>query len=148
MILVGERMATVPGALTAVARLARTSGAKLAWVPRRAGDRGAVETGCLPNLLPGGRPVTDAAARVDAATAWGVASLPEHAGPRRRRDRRRRWPPASSAAWSSAASTPTTPADPAAFRAALDAARFVVALELRETDVTARRRRGLPGRRR
>ncbi|MGA8246742.1 MAG: NADH-quinone oxidoreductase subunit G, partial [Nocardioides sp.] len=60
VILVGERMATVPGALTAVARLAHTSGAKLAWVPRRAGDRGAVETGCLPNLLPGGRPVSDA----------------------------------------------------------------------------------------
>ena len=80
VILVGERMATVPGALTAVARLARTSGAKLAWVPRRAGDRGAVETGCLPNLLPGGRPLSDAAARVDAATTWGIDSLPEHEG--------------------------------------------------------------------
>ncbi len=76
VILVGERMATVPGALTAVASLARTSGAKLAWVPRRAGDRGALEAGCLPGLLPGGRPVTDASARVDAATAWGVAGLP------------------------------------------------------------------------
>ena len=42
----------------------------------------------------------------------------------------------SSAASSSAVSTPTTPADPAAFRAALDAAGFVVSLELRETDVT------------
>src|SRR3954468_22949808 len=80
VILVGERMATVPGALTAVVRLARTTGAKLAWVPRRAGDRGAVETGCLPNLLPGGRPVTDASARVDAATAWGVAGLPHQPG--------------------------------------------------------------------
>ena len=80
VILVGERMATVPGALTAVARLARTSGAKLAWVPRRAGDRGALETGCLPNLLPGGRPVADASARVDAATAWGVAGLPDQPG--------------------------------------------------------------------
>ncbi|HET6154304.1 MAG TPA: molybdopterin-dependent oxidoreductase, partial [Marmoricola sp.] len=49
-------------------------------VPRRAGDRGAVETGCLPNLLPGGRPVGDAAARVDLAAAWGVDSLPEQAG--------------------------------------------------------------------
>ncbi len=33
---------------------------KLAWVPRRAGERGAVEAGALPNLLPGGRPVADA----------------------------------------------------------------------------------------
>ena len=49
-------------------------------MPRRAGDRGAVEAGCLPNLLPGGRPVADAAARVDVATAWGVDRLPETAG--------------------------------------------------------------------
>jgi NADH-quinone oxidoreductase subunit G len=135
VILVGERMATVPGALTAVARLARTSGARLAWVPRRAGDRGAVETGCLPNLLPGGRPVTDPAARVDAATAWGVAGLPEQPG----RD--------ADAIVAAARSgelrglvvggvDPDDTADPAAFRAALDAASFVVALEQRETDVT------------
>ena len=80
VILVGERLATVPGALSAAADLARKSGARLAWVPRRAGDRGAVEAGCLPNLLPGGRPVADAAARVDAATTWGVDSLPETVG--------------------------------------------------------------------
>ncbi|MGI8645113.1 MAG: NADH-quinone oxidoreductase subunit G, partial [Nocardioides sp.] len=80
VILVGERMATVPGALSAVATLAQTTGAKLAWVPRRAGDRGAVEAGCLPNLLPGGRPVTDAAARVDLGTAWGIDHLPGDVG--------------------------------------------------------------------
>ena len=68
VILVGERLATVPGALSAAAGLAAKTGARLAWVPRRAGDRGAVETGCLPNLLPGGRPVSDAQARVDVAT--------------------------------------------------------------------------------
>ncbi|HET7070818.1 MAG TPA: NADH-quinone oxidoreductase subunit G [Nocardioides sp.] len=135
VILVGERMATSPGALTAVARLARTSGAKLAWVPRRAGDRGAVETGCLPNLLPGGRPVTDATARVDAATAWGVAGLPDRPG---------RDADAIIAAVGSGdlgglvvgGVDPDDTADPAAFRAALDAAKFVVALELRQTDVT------------
>jgi NADH-quinone oxidoreductase subunit G len=80
VILVGERMATVPGALTAAAALAGTTGARLAWVPRRAGDRGAVEAGCLPNLLPGGRPVSVADARVDAGAAWGVTSLPDRAG--------------------------------------------------------------------
>jgi NADH-quinone oxidoreductase subunit G len=80
VILVGERMAAVPGALSAVATLAGTTGAKLAWVPRRAGDRGAIETGCLPNLLPGGRPVAVADARVDAGAAWGVTSLPDQPG--------------------------------------------------------------------
>ena len=80
VVLVGERLATVPGALTAAADLAAKSGARLAWVPRRAGDRGAIEAGCLPNLLPGGRPVADAAARVDLAAAWGVDALPEAEG--------------------------------------------------------------------
>ncbi|HEX4687507.1 MAG TPA: NADH-quinone oxidoreductase subunit G [Nocardioides sp.] len=135
VILVGERMATVPGALTAVARLARTTGAKLAWVPRRAGDRGAVETGCLPHLLPGGRPVSDPGARVDAATAWGVAGLPERPG----RDADAIVAAAADAVLGGlvvGGVDPDDTADPAAFRAALDAAAFVVALEQRETDVT------------
>jgi NADH-quinone oxidoreductase subunit G len=48
IILVGERAAQTPGLLTAVAKLASDTGAKLAWVPRRAGDRGAVDAGLLP----------------------------------------------------------------------------------------------------
>jgi NADH-quinone oxidoreductase subunit G len=80
VILVGERMATSPGALSAVAALAEATGAKLAWVPRRAGERGAVEVGLLPTLLPGGRPLSDAVARVDLAAAWGVDVLPSIAG--------------------------------------------------------------------
>ncbi len=48
IILVGERAATSPGALKAVADLAASTGARLAWVPRRAGDRGAVDAGLLP----------------------------------------------------------------------------------------------------
>lgn len=80
VILVGERLAAVPGALTAAARLAATTGARLAWVPRRAGDRGALETGCLPTLFPGGRPVSDASARVDLGAAWGVEKLPTSEG--------------------------------------------------------------------
>ncbi len=135
VILVGERLATVPGALSAAAELARKSGARLAWVPRRAGDRGAVEAGCLPTLLPGGRPVADAAARVDAATSWGVDSLPEVAG---------RDADAIVAAINAGelgglvigGVDPDDTADPAATRAALAAASFVVALDLRETEVT------------
>ncbi len=48
IILVGERAAQTPGLLTAVAKLASDTGAKLAWVPRRAGDRGAIDAGLLP----------------------------------------------------------------------------------------------------
>ena len=81
VVLVGERLAQVPGGLTAALALAEATGARLAWVPRRAGDRGAVEAGLLPGLLPGGRPVTDAEARVDIASAWGVeGSLPAEPG--------------------------------------------------------------------
>ncbi|MDO5067055.1 MAG: NADH-quinone oxidoreductase subunit G [Propionibacteriaceae bacterium] len=80
IILVGERAAAQPGLLSAVAAKADATGARLAWVPRRAGDMGAIEAGCLPGLLPGGRPVADAAARVDVATAWGVETLPTEPG--------------------------------------------------------------------
>ncbi|WP_188037439.1 NADH-quinone oxidoreductase subunit G, partial [Actinotalea sp. JY-7885] len=51
VILVGERLATVPGGLSAVLRLAERTGARLAWIPRRAGERGGVEMGTLPGLL-------------------------------------------------------------------------------------------------
>lgn len=135
VILVGERLAGTHGALSAAADLAATTGARLAWVPRRAGDRGAVEAGALPTLLPGGRPVADASARVDVAAAWGVESLPGKAG----RD--------GNAIVAALAKgdlggvvvggvDPDDTSDPDAFRAALDAAGFVVSLELRETDVT------------
>jgi NADH-quinone oxidoreductase subunit G len=70
VLLVGERLATVPGGLSAAAALATRTGAKLAWVPRRAGERGALEAGCLPNLLPGGRPVEQVRARAEIGVAW------------------------------------------------------------------------------
>ncbi|HSO65807.1 MAG TPA: NADH-quinone oxidoreductase subunit G, partial [Ornithinibacter sp.] len=80
VVLVGERLATVPGALSAAAALAEATGARLAWVPRRAGERGALEAGALGTLLPGGRPASDASARAEVAAAWGVAALPAGAG--------------------------------------------------------------------
>lgn len=80
VILVGERAAESAGVLSAVAALAEKSGAVLAWIPRRAGERGAIEAGALGTLLPGGRPVGDAAARVDIASVWGVTSLPSETG--------------------------------------------------------------------
>jgi len=80
VILVGERAGESAGSLSAVAALADKSGAKIAWIPRRAGERGAIEAGAIGNLLPGGRPVSDATARVDMAAAWGVDSLPATIG--------------------------------------------------------------------
>ena len=49
----GRRAAgRVPGALSAAADLAARSGARLAWVPRRAGERGALEAGACPTCCP------------------------------------------------------------------------------------------------
>ena len=80
VILVGERASESAGLFSAVAALAAKTGAKIAYIPRRAGERGALEAGALGLLLPGGRPVADAAARVDIAAAWGVAALPTQPG--------------------------------------------------------------------
>ncbi len=79
IVLVGERLAEFPGALSAAAALADATGAKLAWVPRRAGERGAVEAGALPSLLPGGRRTTNASDRVELGKAWRT-DLPTKAG--------------------------------------------------------------------
>ncbi|MGI9156321.1 MAG: NADH-quinone oxidoreductase subunit G [Marmoricola sp.] len=135
VIMVGERLAGSPGALAAAVSLARTSGARLVWVPRRAGDRGAVETGALPNLLPGGRPVEDAAARVDLAAAWGVPSLPDTVG----RDGDAILVAAAAGDLGGLVVGGVDPADlvdPGAARAAIAAASFVVCLEVRQSDVT------------
>ena len=80
VILVGERAAESAGVLSAVAALADSSSAKIAWIPRRAGERGALEAGAIGNVLPGGRPVTDASARVDIAAVWGSNALPTTEG--------------------------------------------------------------------
>jgi NADH-quinone oxidoreductase subunit G len=137
VILAGERLAETPGALSAVARLAAASGARLAWVPRRAGERGAVEAGALPDLLPAGRPVADPAARAEVARTWGVAALP--AGPGR--DGRQILAAALSGdldALLVAGVDPGDLPDPEAALEALEATPFVVSLELRASAVTDR----------
>ena len=78
--MVGERLCESSGGLSATLALSQSSGAKLAWIPRRAGERGALEVGAIGTLLPGGRSVSDASARVDLQSAWGVKSLPENIG--------------------------------------------------------------------
>ncbi|MHA7132103.1 NADH-quinone oxidoreductase subunit G [Oerskovia turbata] len=135
VILVGERLAGVQGGYSALVRLARSTGARLAWIPRRAGERGAVEAGTLPGLLPGGRPVSDAAARVDVAVAWGVDRLPEAPG----RDTGEILDALSvgqlGGVLVGGLHTDDLP-DPEHARRALAAAGFVVSLEVRASDVT------------
>jgi NADH-quinone oxidoreductase subunit G len=80
VILMGERASESAGLISAAVALSDKTGAKLAWIPRRAGERGALEAGAFPTLLPGGRPVADTAARVDIAAAWGVENLPTTPG--------------------------------------------------------------------
>lgn len=137
VVLVGERAAEVPGLFSALRRLAERTGVRLAWVPRRAGERGAVHAGALPSLLPTGLPVADAGARGEVERAWDVpaGSVPNEPG----RD--------TGAIVSAAAGgeldgllvggvDPDDLPDPELARAALARAACVVSLELRPSAVT------------
>ncbi|MHA6760740.1 NADH-quinone oxidoreductase subunit G [Streptacidiphilus sp. PAMC 29251] len=139
VLIVGERLAGVPGALSAAIRLARSTGARLAWIPRRAGERGAVEAGALPGLLPGGRPVTDPAARAETAAAWGLT--PEQLPARFGRDTAGILTAAANGdldALVVGGVDPADLADPVAADEALDRVGFIVSLELRPSAVTDR----------
>jgi NADH-quinone oxidoreductase subunit G len=137
VIVAGERLAEVPGALSAVTALAAATGAKLAWVPRRAGECGAIHAGALPGLLPLGRPVWEPGARAEVARAWGVASLPSEPG-------RAGGQMLAAAADGDldalviAGVDPGDLADPAAALDALEATPFIVSLEIRASAVTDR----------
>ena len=136
IILVGERASESVGVLTAVAALADSTGAKIAWIPRRAGERGALEAGAIGNLLPGGRPVADAAARVDIAALWGMDSLPTTLG----RSSDEIFAAVNSGAIGALIVGGVDPLDGAnsvAAMAALDKA-FVVSLEIAPSEVTLR----------
>ncbi len=136
VILVGERAASSAGTLSAVSSLAQSTGAALAWVPRRAGERGALDAGALAGLLPSGRPLSDTQARADVASVWGVEP-PAQAG-------------LSGDALLSAAAEGTIDAllvgaveladypDAQRARAALDAAGTVIALATHHSEVTER----------
>jgi NADH-quinone oxidoreductase subunit G len=136
VILVGERLATVPGALSAAVTLARTTGARLAWVPRRAGERGALEAGCLPNLLPGGRPLADASARVDVAATWGLDVVRDRPG-RSTDEMIRAAADGDLQALLVAGVDLDDLAEPGSARQALASVPFVVSVEVRATEVTA-----------
>jgi NADH-quinone oxidoreductase subunit G len=145
ILFVGERLASVPGGLSAAAALAGRTGAKLAWVPRRAGDRGALDAGCLPNLLPGGRPVTDAAGRAELALAWNVEpdAIPAEVG----RDTDGIIAAAAAGQLGALVVAGVDPADlsdPRLAEEALDRVPFLVSLELRRSAVSRRANVVLP----
>ncbi|MCZ0858124.1 NADH-quinone oxidoreductase subunit G [Actinomyces israelii] len=144
-ILVGERAAAVPGLLTTVDTLATATGARLAWVPRRAGERGGIEAGLLPFLLPGGRPVADDGARRQVQDVWGIdpagvhahAPLPDAPG----RDATRILAALADGGLGGLVAGGIDPRDfpdPALARTALAASRFTVQLEVRRSEVTER----------
>ncbi|WP_410607042.1 NADH-quinone oxidoreductase subunit G [Amycolatopsis sp. lyj-109] len=136
VVLVGERAAAIPGLFAALHDLVERTGVRLAWIPRRAGDRGALETGCVPSLLPGGRRVGDDAARVAVENAWGVP-LPATPG----RDTADILLAASAGELGGLVVGGVDPfdlPDPDLALRALDTAGFVVSLELRHSAVTER----------
>ncbi|MFI6286786.1 NADH-quinone oxidoreductase subunit G [Streptomyces sp. NPDC051018] len=137
VIIVGERLAAVPGGLTAAVRTATATGAKLVWIPRRAGERGAVEAGAIPSLLPGGRPATDPRAREELAEVWRVRELPHRYG----RDTGQIVESAATGELGALVVAGVEVADlpdPPRAREALDAVGFLVSLELRPSEVTER----------
>ena len=131
IVLVGERAAQTPGLLSAVVALAERTGARLAWVPRRAGDRAAVEAGLLPGLLPFGRGIDEAGVQ---SLGWG--ELPE-----RGLDAEQMIEAAISRELSALVVGGVDVRDfdnPASVRAALDTVPFLVSLEVRASEVTKR----------
>jgi NADH-quinone oxidoreductase subunit G len=137
VILVGERAAEVPGLYSAVSALAARTGAAVGWVPRRAGERGALDAGAVPTLLPGGRAVSDASARAEVEAAWRLAPGTLSATPGRDTDEIL----AAAAIGELAALVvggldPHDLADPAAALAGLREVGFLVSLELHTSAVT------------
>jgi len=134
VILVGERAASIVGTLTAATALAQATGARLAWIPRRAGERAALDAGAHPDLLPGGRPITDPAAREQVSQLWRteIAGIPG-------RDTTGILAAAAAGELGGLVIGGVDPGDlpdPQVAASALSAARFVVSLEQRPTAVT------------
>ena len=133
VILVGERASRTPGLLSEIVRLAERTHCRIQWVPRRAGERGGVEAGLLPGLLPFGRALASQEARE--SLAWG--EIPAQRG-------------LDATQMLEAAADGRVKAlvvggvdlrdfdDPAAARKALDQVDFLVSLEVRRSEVTDR----------
>jgi NADH-quinone oxidoreductase subunit G len=79
VVLAGPRLAGSVGAVSMAVSVAQSVGARFAFLPRRAGDRGALRAGVHPALLPGGRRVDDDDGRAEVEAAWG-GRLPAEPG--------------------------------------------------------------------
>ena len=104
-------------------------------MPRRAGELGAIDAGALPTLLPGGRPVSDAAARAEVESVWdaSLAGIPGRATAailQAARD-------GALAALVVGGVDPGDFGDPALASEALDRAGFIVSLEIRRSAITS-----------
>ncbi|MBU6213859.1 MAG: NADH-quinone oxidoreductase subunit G, partial [Actinomycetales bacterium] len=135
VIMVGERAAATAGLLSAVCTLSAQTGARIAWVPRRAGERGALEVGAVSGLLPGGRSAADAADRAAVESVWGaLPGTSRAAGDDLVAEVAR----GEFAALVTAGIEPRDAADPQVMRDAVAAAGFLVAFETRHTEITER----------
>jgi len=76
LVIAGPRLADRPGAVDAARRLAAMTGARFAYVSRRANDRGALQAGVHPDLLPGGRRFADPQERAEVEAVWGPVMAP------------------------------------------------------------------------
>jgi len=71
VVLAGARLAEHDGAADAALAAAQAHGARFAWIPRRAGDHGALRAGVHPALGPGGRRLDVAEDRAEIEAVWG-----------------------------------------------------------------------------
>jgi NADH-quinone oxidoreductase subunit G len=71
LVIAGPRLADHPRGVELAAALAADTGARFAYVTRRANDRGALVAGIHPSLLPGGRWVGSAEDRREVEDVWG-----------------------------------------------------------------------------
>jgi NADH-quinone oxidoreductase subunit G len=76
LVIAGPRLADRLGAVDAARALAARTGARFAYVTRRANDRGALQAGVHPHLLPGGRRFADPEERAEVERVWGPVMAP------------------------------------------------------------------------
>ena len=72
VVLAGDGLGSVPGALALAWNVTAAIGGKFGWVPRKAGARGALWAGLHPALLPGGRSAASEDDRAAFGDVWGI----------------------------------------------------------------------------
>jgi NADH-quinone oxidoreductase subunit G len=77
LVIAGPRLASHHQGVDRAQTLATETGARFAFVTRRANDRGALVAGVHPSLLPGGRPFGIAGERAEVEVVWGPFDLDE-----------------------------------------------------------------------